>query len=721
MNDCKYTITEERNDVKATGISASDGKAEISNCEMDMLVRDGISIKGSTLSIEKTKININALHYPIVATYTEVLANSYLSLKSTEPSPSSGYPGISGTLKVDGSSYIIADSDSDAKTDTKYGIEDKERGNWTGIVLESTNIDDFVSGYAYGNVTLGSDFELKEYDQLVYSEPTNLDFGRYNIINNGSVCIANEYENEGIEERINKGKGEGTYYYEIFFEDDGLEIPYSLQEKMNKNNHTIGDILISMGDNSKATTDLVHRKVHPQNSNQESENMVFGNSQESIKLGINSDLRNRSNNKIYDGGYTVKSFDVKTKKDGKVIYTGVTSFEMPDEAVVIYNLKIEGYKLSYRLADGLEGTTVDVKFRDQEGNYIESAINNETVLIYMSAPGYESFAINNVTAESDASIREQPNYAGKTTKSIVWALDYMPKGDVTFVISGSVGTQIPFKVSIDENIQNGKVTASKDGADATAETTTIYYKDKIVVKATPKDGYELNSLQYKIDGEETVVDITDYDQESGTYSFQMPAADVTITAVFSEIKYTVSVSEDIVNGTVIVMDEDEKPVNEFVPDSKVVLNPKPEEGFVLGELSYTYMEDGEEKTVPILGVSFEMPKANVTIHATFVLDPTIDDDEEGSGIAQKRDRLYLADQDFYLNDEYDEAGLVLYSRHDKKYTDVGGSFTVWFEKNGEVNEGARVFISNRANGEYKEVKLDEVSGYYQIRNVQSNI
>ena len=119
-----------------------------------------------------------------------------------------------------------------------------------------------------------------------------------------------------------------------------------------------------------------------------------------------------------------------------------------------------------------------------------------------------------------------------------------------------------------------------------------------------------------------------------------------------------------------------------------------------------------------------MPKANVTINATFVLKPTTgddDDDEEGSGIAQKRYRLYLADQDFYLNDEYDEAGLVLYSRHDKKYTDVGGSFTVWFEKNGEVNEGARVFISNRANGEYKEVKLDEVSGYYQIRNVQSNI
>ena len=114
-----------------------------------------------------------------------------------------------------------------------------------------------------------------------------------------------------------------------------------------------------------------------------------------------------------------------------------------------------------------------------------------------------------------------------------------------------------------------------------------------------------------------------------------------------------------------------------------------------------------------------MPASNVTVEVFFVAGD--DEEGDGAGTTLKRYRLYLADQDFYLNDEYDEAGLVLYSRHDKKYTDVGGSFTIWFEKNGEVNEGARVFISNRANGEYKEVKLDEVSGYYQIRNVQSNI
>ena len=53
---------------------------------------------------------------------------------------------------------------------------------------------------------------------------------------------------------------------------------------------------------------------------------------------------------------------------------------------------------------------------------------------------------------------------------------------------------------------------------------------------------------------------------------------------------------------------------------------------------------------------------------------------------------------------------------------MGGSFTVYYEKDGEMNAGDyRIFWSKSANGEYKEVKLDEVSGYYQIRNVQSDV
>ena len=143
------------------------------------------------------------------------------------------------------------------------------------------------------------------------------------------------------------------------------------------------------------------------------------------------------------------------------------------------------------------------------------------------------------------------------------------------------------------------------------------------------------------------------------------------------------------------------------------------EGYEFISVEGATFEEGEEAG----SYTFTMPAEDITITATFKATETGgDDDDEGEGgIGTKRYQLFLADQDFYLNDEYDAEGLVLYSLHDKRYTKAGSSFTIWFEKNGEVNEGARVFISNRANGEYKEVKLDEVSGYYQIRNVQSNI
>ena len=120
--------------------------------------------------------------------------------------------------------------------------------------------------------------------------------------------------------------------------------------------------------------------------------------------------------------------------------------------------------------------------------------------------------------------------------------------------------------------------------------------------------------------------------------------------------------------------------------------------------------------------TFTLPAKDVTITATFEKIETGGDDDDEGGISTKRYQLFLADRDFYLNDKYDAEGLVLFSRHDKRYAEVGGSFTVYYEKDGEVNAGDyRIFWSKSANGEYKEVKLDEVSGYYQIRNVQSNI
>ena len=102
--------------------------------------------------------------------------------------------------------------------------------------------------------------------------------------------------------------------------------------------------------------------------------------------------------------------------------------------------------------------------------------------------------------------------------------------------------------------------------------------------------------------------------------------------------------------------------------------------------------------------------------------------EGSTGASYQKYQLYLANKDYLKTDpetveHYESEGLELFSRHDKKTTWAGGSFTIWYEHNGEVNEGGyRIFWSkNGERGDYQEVKLDEVSGYYQIRNVQSNV
>ncbi len=142
------------------------------------------------------------------------------------------------------------------------------------------------------------------------------------------------------------------------------------------------------------------------------------------------------------------------------------------------------------------------------------------------------------------------------------------------------------------------------------------------------------------------------------------------------------------------------------------------EGYEFVSVTGATFTQGEEAG----SYTFTMPAEDVTITATFKKIETGDDDDDEGGISTKRYQLFLADRDFYLNDKYDAEGLVLFSRHDKRYAEVGGSFTVYYEKDGEVNAGDyRIFWSKSANGEYKEVKLDEVSGYYQIRNVQSDV
>lgn len=122
----------------------------------------------------------------------------------------------------------------------------------------------------------------------------------------------------------------------------------------------------------------------------------------------------------------------------------------------------------------------------------------------------------------------------------------------------------------------------------------------------------------------------------------------------------------------------------------------------------------------------ENPDDGVIIGTIDVVPPASTGD--GGNFNDKRYQLFLANKDYLKTDVktveyYEDLKLELFSRHNKKYTDAGGSFTVWYEKDGEANVGGyRLFWSKSGeHGDYQEVKFDPVSEYFRIDNVHSDV
>ena len=153
----------------------------------------------------------------------------------------------------------------------------------------------------------------------------------------------------------------------------------------------------------------------------------------------------------------------------------------------------------------------------------------------------------------------------------------MPAADVTVTATFK---KADYTVTAGE-CQYGSVSVDKAAAN---------YGDVITVTATPATGYELNTV--KVDG--TAI--------AGT-TFTMPAKDVTVTATFKKINYTVTVEET--TGGTVVSNKSTATYN-----TKITLTVTPDEGYEL---------DGKIKVngSAISGTTFKMPASNATVTAAF--------------------------------------------------------------------------------------------------------
>lgn len=329
--------------------------------------------------------------------------------------------------------------------------------------------------------------------------------------------------------------------------------------------------------------------------------------------------------------------------------------------------------------DGDEDGVIDSKFYGEGANVTYDSYAH-SLAILKTKDGRTLFAGTDYTVtytvtEGDELLESLPYHAGTYTATITMQGDYTSTGDI--VLEGlTIGKRdLHLAFSIEEN---AKIEDLNEKLDLTEG----------LVICTPENLAQNDKLEGVITATFTI----GQEPVDGLYPVYPETIHFENTENFNYTDY--NISYDYTDLTGIEHQE------EITPD---------EDGDV-------EIGDGEGEIPaddPIGGIEYVNPETG-----------------EGSagGYYEKKYRLYLAVKDknsYYVEDaeaDYAAEGLELFSRHDKKTTWAGGSFTVWYEHNKVANEGGyRVFIKRGKHADYEEVKLDEVSGYYQIRNVQSDI
>ena len=191
-------------------------------------------------------------------------------------------------------------------------------------------------------------------------------------------------------------------------------------------------------------------------------------------------------------------------------------------------------------------------------------------------------------------------------------------------ITTLTNTLMPLYGIITEINGNGSVTVMMDEA----AVSSAYSGDSVNVNVVPEEGYEPDTLTVK-QGE---ADVEVTAGEDGSYTFIMPAGEVTVSAAFKAIIYSVTVSEAD-HGTVSA-DKAEAAVGETVS-----LTVTPEEGYELDVLTVKQGEADVEVTEGEDGArSFTMPAGAVTVSAAFkTIDYTVSvlEAENGTVVADK--------------------------------------------------------------------------------------
>jgi len=296
-----------------------------------------------------------------------------------------------------------------------------------------------------------------------------------------------------------------------------------------------------------------------------------------------------------------------TTEKAKTVYT----FTMPDGDVTISVTK-DAKTYEVKVADANKDT---LKITSPEADLDKVAEGTSVTVVATPKDGYTLTADGVVVTYGDnQTLKATPDTEKANTYTFA-----MPAGDAT--VSAAFEEVKKYNVTVAGTVENGTVGV---------EPKTAAAKDVVTVTVTPNTNFKYTdgSLKATYTDGGTKKEINDFkavDGKENTYTFTMPAADVTVSAAFEPVKaktYSVTINNSD-HGKV----EADKITDVEAGDTVTLTVTPADDMYTLAQLAKNglVIKDSENTDVPYTTVeegktyTFEMPAADVTVAAQFTV------------------------------------------------------------------------------------------------------
>lgn len=296
-----------------------------------------------------------------------------------------------------------------------------------------------------------------------------------------------------------------------------------------------------------------------------------------------------------------------TTEKAKTVYT----FTMPDGDVTISVTK-NAKTYEVKVADANKDT---LKITSPEADLDKVAEGTSVTVVATPKDGYTLTADGVVVTYGDnQTLKATPDTEKANTYTFA-----MPAGDAT--VSAAFEEVKKYNVTVAGTVENGTVGV---------EPKTAAAKDVVTVTVTPNTNFKYTdgSLKATYTDGGTKKEINDFkavDGKENTYTFEMPAADVTVSAAFEPVKvetYSVTINPSD-NGTVTA----DKTADLKAGDTVILTVTPADDMYKLAQLAENglVIKAGENTDVPYTAgekpntYTFEMPAADVTVTAKFTI------------------------------------------------------------------------------------------------------